>query len=663
MSKHSPWLRKPIHSLDAYAYNKNANDNNLSSSMPNGENYVGGVELTKVEHGSTAGGGFSPDINNDKSFRPIPENNHHDGAHDDKNNPDNISMEETQSRNKAFELERHLTLFDLVSLGVGGTVGSGIFVLCGLIAREHAGPATCVSWMISGLAAFLSGFCYAELSGRIPSAGSSYAYAYASMGELPAFVTAACLTLEFLVSGSAVARSWGDKVTEWLIFELHADEASVTRYLNPGYGINPMAFLVSFLSTILVLCGVKESKIVMDMFTWIKVLLVIFMTIGGFILMDTTNLKPFVPPQFGVAGVMRGATTSFFGYLGYDGICCVAGEAKNPKMNLPRSIMITLGLVTVLYVLAALALTGMQDYRDISSESGFPEAFQSRGVNWAAQLTAAGEVFTLPVVVLLSVIIQPRLQYALAIDGLLPPFFSETNPHNGTLTKGTIFAGSVMTIIATFIPFTYLDDFVSAGILVAFIVTNSSLVVMRYDSPENRPFLVEKSLGACNALSFGCCILFVHGSKWLLGKLVAVSLTLATGWTMYLIARDCPRVTMFGGKREAESAARQHVTCDDANIRYFVTPFMPYIPCLGCLANWYLIVQLEISGILLLMLYFALSVGVYFFYGAKYSVMRNSDRCHLSNEGRYDPISLQKHQEEDDEDGSSPCIQHDHTIT
>ena len=405
-------------------------------------------------------------------------------------------------------LDRHLSLFDLVSIGVGGTIGSGIFVLCGLIANQHSGPATCLSWAIAGTAAFLSGFCYAELSGRIPSAGSSYAYAHESMGEFVAFLTAACLTLEFLVSGSAVARSWGDKVVEWLNVELNAGPWA-SRILDPGYNINPLAFLVSACCTALILCGVKESKFVTDLFTWTKVLLVCFMAIGGFVLLVPSNLSPFIPPEFGMSGVMRGATTSFFGYLGFDGICCVAGEAKNPSMNLPRSVMITLVLVTVLYIAAAVALTGMQHYTEISPESGFPEAFKSRGVVWAAQLTAAGEVFTLPVVVLISVILQPRLQYALARDELLPPMFCEVD-HKGNLRKGVLFAGGLMTLIATFVPFEDLDDFVSAGILVAFTVTNSSLIVMRRQSPTYRPRLLGQVLVVFNVVSLGMTIAFVH---------------------------------------------------------------------------------------------------------------------------------------------------------
>ena len=189
---------------------------------------------------------------------------------------ENIDQREQKSSLPA----RHLSLFDLVSMGVGGTIGSGIFVLNGLIAHSYAGPAVFISWIISGFAALLSGCCYAELSGRIPSTGSSYAYTFVALGELPAFIAAGMLSLEFLLSGSAVARSWGDKVVEWARVQLSASD-HVIQILDPGYNINPMACLVSILSTILVTKGIKESKMVTDVFTWVKVLLVLFMTIGG----------------------------------------------------------------------------------------------------------------------------------------------------------------------------------------------------------------------------------------------------------------------------------------------------------------------------------------------------------------------------------------------
>eukprot|EP00521_Asterionellopsis_glacialis_P015531 CAMPEP_0195309772 /NCGR_PEP_ID=MMETSP0707-20130614/38905_1 /TAXON_ID=33640 /ORGANISM="Asterionellopsis glacialis, Strain CCMP134" /LENGTH=438 /DNA_ID=CAMNT_0040374069 /DNA_START=305 /DNA_END=1619 /DNA_ORIENTATION=- len=436
------------------------------------------------------------------------------------------------------------------------------------------------------------------------------------MGELPAFITASMLTLEFLVSGAAVARSWGDKVVEWLKVEMDAGDW-VSKYLDPGYGFNPMAFMVSLVTSSLVFSGVKESKIATDIFTWVKVLLVAFMAIGGLFLFDSSNVKDFAP--FGFSGVMRGATSSFFGYLGFDGICCVAGEAKNPTYNLPLSVMITLVLVTVLYIVAAFALTGMQHYgkfpeafaargvewafaltgmqhySKISPESGFPEAFAARGVEWAAQLTAAGEIFTLPVVVMLSPVLQPRLMYALSVDGLLPPIFREVN-EEGNLRKGVLFSGAFMTLMSAFVPFSYLDDFVSAGILIAFSVTNTSLVLLRHEAPEDKPFLLEKLPAFTNLLSFATALIACHAFDSPTGMSLVLCFSVTIILLSVYMSRSCPRTT-FGGKR----------AISNDTTRYFKTPLLPHIPVLGNFANWYLVAQLSFLGIFLLLLYVCLA--------------------------------------------------------
>jgi APA family basic amino acid/polyamine antiporter len=237
-------------------------------------------------------------------------------------------------------IQRHMTLFDLVSIGVGGTIGSGVFVLCGSIAHNYAGPATCISWLISGMAACLSGVCYAEFACRMPAAGSSYVYVYASMGELPAVLVAACLTLEYVISAAAVARSWGDKMVLWMSDTFNLIDDEQPNFLNPGFGFNPLAALVSAASVILLINGVKESKAITNFFTVTKVLLVSFMALAGMILMKPRqNLTPFIPQQFGWAGVFRGATSSFFGFIGFDEVACMAQEALEPQKTMPLSIL------------------------------------------------------------------------------------------------------------------------------------------------------------------------------------------------------------------------------------------------------------------------------------------------------------------------------------
>ena len=320
------------------------------------------------------------------------------------NNGIDKSEEDNEFNHGHGHMERHLSLFDLTAIGVGGTIGSGIFVLCGLIANSFAGPATFLSWAIAGVAAMLSGCAYAELAARIPSAGSAYVYVYTSMGELPAFIVAGCLTLEYAAASAAVARSWGEKVIEWLVddvgilengsnfftdFIVGKDYATKsTSSSSPERIFNPMAFAISTVSVILLLKGVKESKAITNFFTITKVGVVVFMTVGGLILLKPENLSPLIPVQFGWAGVFRGATSSFFGYLGYDEICCIAGEAINPKKNIPYAILFTLLFSMFIYIVAALGLTGMQPYQEIDGIEGFPGAFSYNGVEWASQITA-----------------------------------------------------------------------------------------------------------------------------------------------------------------------------------------------------------------------------------------------------------------------------------
>uniref|UniRef100_A0A7S4IL23 Cationic amino acid transporter C-terminal domain-containing protein n=2 Tax=Odontella aurita TaxID=265563 RepID=A0A7S4IL23_9STRA len=501
-------------------------------------------------------------------------------------------------------LHRHLTLFDLICVGVGATVGSGIFVLCGLIAHNSAGPATFLSWGVAGVAACMSGLCYAELAGRFPSAGSSYAYAYISMGELPAVLAGACMTLEYVFSASAVARSWGDKVVEFARVHRGDEDDGLMKFLDPGNSINPMAFVISTCAILLHLKGVKESKAVTNFFSLLKLCLVLFMTIGSFVLMNPENLSPLVPPEFGARGIFTGASTLFFGYIGYDEICCMAGEAINPSRNLPRAVLASLATVTVLYILAAVALTGMVPYQDISETSPFPDGFRYRGIIWASQLSAIGELFTLPLVVLVSIMAQPRLQYAMATDGLIPPIFAKMDA-NGNLWWGTLISGIVMILIATFVPFTFLNDLISAGILIAFTITDSSVILLRHASPEDKPLLLEKLLVVFNILAIISGLLLSNYMDSDAGQVFAAFGVVALIILMVEIKRQCPPLDL------------SNVMGSSAG---FKTPFMPFLPLLGSVVNWYLIAHLDSYDIVLLIVYCAVVMVGYYLYGIKRSV-------------------------------------------
>eukprot|EP00587_Corethron_hystrix_P002418 CAMPEP_0113331108 /NCGR_PEP_ID=MMETSP0010_2-20120614/22265_1 /TAXON_ID=216773 ORGANISM="Corethron hystrix, Strain 308" /NCGR_SAMPLE_ID=MMETSP0010_2 /ASSEMBLY_ACC=CAM_ASM_000155 /LENGTH=602 /DNA_ID=CAMNT_0000194257 /DNA_START=262 /DNA_END=2066 /DNA_ORIENTATION=+ /assembly_acc=CAM_ASM_000155 len=533
-ARSDPFLRKPIWALDDVPCGDDETDWTWSVTSATTVNLsVSDLVLTSNSSDSADG---------DKSpFLP-----HRGGRGQDLHADSKRKLSENGSVPE--KLDRHLSLFDLVSLGIGGTIGSGIFVLSGLVANQYSGPAVTLSWALAGVAATLSGVCYAELAGQIPTAGSSYAYVYAAIGELPAFVAAAGLTLEYVISGAAVARSWGDKFGDWLVLDAGMSEEWVEQYMR-GWpaGFNPMAAAVSMASLAVLIMGVRESRTVTNFFTVAKLMLIFFMIAGGMTLMKASNFSPYIPPQYGIMGVARGTTSCFFGYIGFDEICCMAGEAKNPRKNLPRAILLTLGCVTLLYILASAVLCGMLPYQNISTTSGFPDAFAQNGAVLSSQLTSFGEVFTLPIVVLVSLMAQPRLMYALAKDGLVPKFFAKIDA-SGNLMNGTVISGLLMVFIASFVPFNKLDDMISAGILICFSLTNASLVLMRLSSPTDKPYFLEKQIGLFGIFSFLLAYIIVHCAASAFGKGLAIVLCLFMTLTCLSIKYTCPESMNFGGQ-------------------------------------------------------------------------------------------------------------------
>ena len=292
---------------------------------------------------------------------------------------------------------RHMSLFDLIAYGVGGTIGSGVFVLTGVAAHSYAGPASSISFLISGFVVALSGLPYAELSAAFPLDGSTYSFAYITLGEVFAVIASLCQTLEYGVSGAAVARSWGSKFVDW-VNEGHSNNeggndipSGLQTFLDPGHGINPMGGVISLICTLILVWGVSESKMATNIISMTKILLITFMVVAGFLLSsnlfpDTiasfSNWNPFVPPEFGPEGIVDGASILFFAYLGFDAICNLAGEAKDPVRDVPKAVMYTLLIDGIFYMLAALALTAMMPYTEVNPVSGFPRAFGENGWIW-----------------------------------------------------------------------------------------------------------------------------------------------------------------------------------------------------------------------------------------------------------------------------------------
>ncbi|KAF1329834.1 Amino acid-polyamine-organocation, partial [Globisporangium splendens] len=494
------------------------------------------------------------------------------------------------------DLPRSLSLFDLICIGIGGTVGSGVFATTGDIISGTAGPAAVLSWTIAGVVCCMNALAYMELSTRVPSSGSTYAYSYHAIGELPAVVAAWLLTLEYGVSGAGVARSWAGKVQEWLQYEHPGHEYN---WLNTDH-TNFLGALIMALSVIVLLCGVRFGKFFVNTITTLKVVVVLFIIVAGFAVMDSSNLSPFIPDRistddgkkYGFQGVITGASQAFFGYIGFDEVCCLAAEAKNPKTTMPRAVI---GVVTgtmFLSVFASLVLSGMQPFEDVVS---FPVGFEFQGKHWAAEIVRAGETVTMPVVVLISFLAQPRLNYALACDGLMPQIFAKVDD-KGNLFVNTLMTGIFFTVIAFLVPFDTLWDIVSFGILLSFVMSNVALMMVR--TRKESPNTCRKYIGAIVVFSLMSTFFYQQGyvndsRDWcLVLAIIFLVLTLVTSVVFYI---KCPQEPN-----------------DPVN---FSAPLVPFIPTISILADFYLAAQISHKGMALSCAWIGAAIVSYFVYG------------------------------------------------
>ena len=424
-------------------------------------------------------------------------------------------------------------------------------------------------------------------------------------------------------------------MVEWIITKPGIDNDGLFAHiLQPGYSFNPLSFLLSALVSTLLLGGVKESKAVTNYGAALTMLLVVTIISAGLGLLELHNLKPFLPSEFGLEGLFMGGTLSFMGYLGYDEVCCLTVEAIEPQKNMPKAIMWSIAILTFCYMTGTFALSGMLPYEQISSVGGFPDAFEYRDHEWASTLAALAELVTLPLVVLIAIMAQPRLTFALACDGLISPWFGQVD-EDGTFWNGTLFAGSIMTLIASFVPLEFLNDLISAGVLVAFSMTNSSLLLLRLESPDTSEGLLEKLLTCFNIMCFVTSLMLNYICTSLIGKILTGMCCVLTLTICILLKQWCPAASYFGGKTRRSTTQHMTVGFRSVEEEYFKTPLLPFLPCLGIAVNWYLIAQLQWTDLVLLALFLSMTVVFYFSFGFQFSVGNNGgwdayESCGLS---------------------------------
>ena len=391
---------------------------------------------------------------------------------------------ETGTDSGQSELARSIGLFQLTMFGVGATIGTGIFFVLSQ-AVPVAGPAVIWSFVIAGTVAGLTAVCYAELASAVPVSGSSYSYAYATLGELPAVGVAACLLLEYGVSAAAVAVGWSQYLNELLgnLFGVTLPD-SLAQAPEQGGVLNLPAVILVLLCTLLLIRGASESAKTNAVMVLIKIGVLVLFIVLGITGWNPDNLSPFAP--FGLAGVTGAAGIIFFSYIGLDAVSTAGEEVKNPRRTMPLAILGALVIVTTLYILTTVVAVAAQPYTQFEGQEAGLAAILEKvtGQTWPATMLAAGAVISIFSVTLVVLYGQTRILFAMARDGMLPELFHRVNKRTLTPVPNTIIVAAVICLLAGLIPINFLAEMTSIGTLVAFLVVSIGVMVLRRTHPE-----------------------------------------------------------------------------------------------------------------------------------------------------------------------------------
>ncbi|TYJ01898.1 hypothetical protein E1A91_A13G186900v1 [Gossypium mustelinum] len=584
------------------------------------------------------------------------------------------------------QLAKELTIPHLIAVGVGSTIGAGVYILVGAVAREHSGPALTMCFLIAGIAAALSAFCYAELASRCPSAGSAYHYSYICVGEGVAWLVGWALILEYTIGGSAVARGISPNLA--LLF---GGENSLPTFLArqhfPGLDVmvDPCAAALVLIVTGFLCLGIKESALAQGIATAVNVFAMLFVIIAGGYLGFKTGWTGYEVPTgyfpFGVDGMLAGSATVFFSYIGFDTVASTAEEAKNPKRDLPLGIALSLSICCCLYMLVSIVIVGLVPYYAMDPDTPISSAFASNGMQWAAYIITVGAVTALISTLMGSILPQPRILMAMARDGLLPSFFLDVNKHTQVPVNSTLATGIVASILAFFMDVSQLAGMVSVGTLLAFTMVAVSVLILRYVPPDEvpLPLSLQESIdsyklrhnsdaqminGENPAKSPGDPCLPLLGEKnvavdcTVVEKLEALSSFTAgtldeenrrkiAGWTIMLICvgafmltfaasnlwfSSLIRFTLCGAGGLLLLSGLVILTCidqDDERHNFghaggFICPFVPLLPISCILINVYLLINLEVATWVRVSVWLMVGVLIYIFYGRRHSSLLNA---------------------------------------
>ncbi|MBT5073423.1 MAG: amino acid permease [Kordiimonadaceae bacterium] len=433
-------------------------------------------------------------------------------------------------------LSKVLGPVSLTALGVGAVIGSGIFVVTGVVAAVYTGPAVVLSFIIAGLGCLFAGFCYAELSSMIPASGGSYSYTYVTMGRGAAWLIAWILILEYLVASAFIAVGWSGYFSSfiqsfgWNIPEnlrtAPLDFADGFSLVTTGSIINLPATMLILVITAILILGVRQSAFASNMMVLIKLSIILLFIAAGAFYVNTDNWIPFVPDNSGVfgeygwSGIMRGAGVVFISYLGFDAVTTASEEAHTPERDMPIAIIGTLAICTGLYVAVAAILTGLVSYKKLNVPDPIFVGVDavSPALAWLAPLINIGAMVGLASATFVLIFAQPRIFHAMSRDGLMPKFFSTVHPKFSTPFWGILITGLSAAVLASLFPISVLAELVAIGTLFAFIVVCISVIILRKREPDvKRPFSVPfyPYVPVLGILTCGYMMLSLPFATWL----------------------------------------------------------------------------------------------------------------------------------------------------
>ena len=455
----------------------------------------------------------------------------------------------SQLLNEASEsekgLKRTLTAWSLIALGIGAIIGAGLFVRTAMAASQNAGPSVTIAFILAAIGCALAGLCYAELSSSIPISGSAYTYTYATMGEFLAWIIGWDLILEYAVGAATVGIAWSEYLNNLLVNVLHVSPIPyqfshspfqemidpVTQEVTRGMINLPALFIVGLISLLLIK-GIQESAFVNGIIVIVKVLIVILIIVIGWHFVNPVNHTPYIPPSSiftdehgvnhnfgGFWGIVGAAGTVFFAFIGFDAVSTAAQETKNPKRNMPIGILGSLAICTILYILFAHVLTGVasvEDFRTGGKEASVAFAINKYmiGYAWLGQLVTVAILAGFSSVILVMLLGQSRVFYAMGKDGLLPSFFSDLHTKYKTPYKANLVILIIVGLFAAFIPGDIVGDMTSIGTLFAFVLVCISVIILRKKEPNMKREFKTPFVPFVPILGVAACLLMMIGLGW-----------------------------------------------------------------------------------------------------------------------------------------------------